>query len=243
MKKASIFAIPLFAFIFSVAILNFLPVSRSSAMLIALLGFPAAILTSYFLWGKRDIKSGLAGWALATALCSFSLLALYLLRSGTFFAPDISLVHFAGVVALALSAGILEEFFFRGLLLGLLMKYFSRLPVFILLALQALLFSAWHLDKTPLFYVQAFAAGLFFGWTVLKTKSLWFAIGFHFGWDLMMVFLFGYHSRNFGHLKSVIIFAPQYAYAEHLIFVLALGIAAFLFTKMTRQMPRAQHAG
>jgi membrane protease YdiL (CAAX protease family) len=119
MKKASVFALPLFALVFSVVVLNFLPIDRSSAMLIALLIFPTSILASYFLWGKRDIRSGAAGVVLAAVLCSVSLLVLYLIRSGTFFTPTISFAHLAGVLALALSAGILEEFIFRGLLLGL----------------------------------------------------------------------------------------------------------------------------
>ncbi|MRW84479.1 CPBP family intramembrane metalloprotease [Pseudoduganella sp. FT26W] len=104
----------------------------------------------------------------------------------------------------------------------------------LVLAIQAAAFSASHFHKSPLFYVQAFVAGMFFGWTVLKSRYLWFAIGFHFGWDLMIVFATGYHSMNFGHVRGMVVFEPDYAQVENVIFSLAVGVAALLYSRASR---------
>jgi hypothetical protein len=61
---------------------------------------------------------------------------------------------------------------------------------------------------------------------VLKTRSLWLVVGFHFGWDLVIIFSTGYHSLNFGHVKGILVFESNDAGVENVIFSLAAGVAA-----------------
>jgi membrane protease YdiL (CAAX protease family) len=234
MKKAVLVALPVVAFVLSIFLLRLAHVGHDASLLVTSLSFPIAALVSYAVLGRRDITSALSGLVQAMLLALLSLLVIYLIRSGQLFAPDVSLYHLVPIGALALSTALLEEFIFRGILLGLLMKLGRRLPVVVLLAIQAAAFSASHFHKSPLFYVQAFVAGMFFGWTVLKSRSLWFAIGFHFGWDLMIVFATGYHSMNFGHVRGMVVFEPDYAQVENVIFSLAVGVAALLYSRASR---------
>lgn len=111
----------------------------------------------------------------------------------------------------ALAVGFLEEFFFRGCLLGLALQTTTKLKALIYISV---LFSAVHFLKppehlqmpdpvtwtsgfwlvgqifgqfgNPIFFLAEFitlvAVGWILGYTALRTRSLWLAIGLHAGW-------------------------------------------------------------
>ena len=166
-----------------------------------------------------------------------SLLVLFVIRNGEVFISDFSFYQTTTILALTLAVAVFEEFIFRGLLLGLLTRYFPKLPFSLPLILQALAFAASHFDKEPLFYLQTLVAGCFLGWTALKTKSLWFPIGFHFGWDLIILLATGYHSKNFGHLKGMLIFDAHYAYLQDAVFMVACAASAYVVVKFRAALP------
>ncbi|MDA1128876.1 MAG: CPBP family glutamic-type intramembrane protease [Chloroflexi bacterium] len=78
--------------------------------------------------------------------------------------------------ALAFITPLTEEIFFRGFILGGLLK---RLGPWRAIAASALIFSAFHFSLGVL--VPIFITGFLFGWLYWKTGSLWAAIGAHAG--------------------------------------------------------------
>jgi len=118
-------------------------------------------------------------------------------------------ILFASLVS-AVAVGLLEEFFFRGCLLGLAMQTFKPMTS---LAIVSVFFSAVHFLKlpddiapaqvdwttgfwllgqiiaqfgNPVFIIAEFTTLFMVGWilgyTRLRTNSLWLAIGLHAGW-------------------------------------------------------------
>src|SRR4051812_40975330 len=151
-----------------------LGLSRPSCALILSLGFPLAILFSYILFGKRDIKLAFFGALLSSSLMTCSMAVIYLIRSGDFFIADISVHSLSSIAAVALLAAVGEEFVFRGAILGLLLRYGNKFPLLLLLVIQSLLFTASHpvQNKSLMFFVVTFFSGIFLGWAACKTKSL-----------------------------------------------------------------------
>ena len=233
MKKIIYTACTALIFIGFVIFLRASEYPKSIIALTLTLGLPLVLLVPYIIFGKRNAEAAIAGFFLSVSLAVLSILVIYGIRGGTFFTPEFSLYYVLSVVALALLAAVVEEFVFRGLILTLLLKYCRRFPLWVLLAFQAALFSAYHPQTKNFltFIILTFAAGLFLGWTTYKTKSLWFALGFHFGWDLIIVFLTGYPSRNLGHLKSSVIFDRSTGDVNNVVFLLAVALAALLCRK------------
>ncbi len=150
------------------------------------------------------------------ALGAVSLLALgwILVQTGVFRSYDeadpVAEILFTAAVS-AFAVGFLEEFFFRGCLLGLALLTARRLAA---LAFVSVLFSAVHFLKPPqgldlpdpvtwssgfwlvgqIFaqfgnpafilaeFITLLAVGWILGYARLKTKSLWLPIGLHAGW-------------------------------------------------------------
>lgn len=74
---------------------------------------------------------------------------------------------------IVISAPIVEEFVFRGVILGLLKRYGDRFAIFI----SAILFGLIHANIEQ--FIYAFLIGLYFGFVLVKTKSLWTTILLH----------------------------------------------------------------
>jgi membrane protease YdiL (CAAX protease family) len=75
----------------------------------------------------------------------------------------------------------IEEFFFRGVLLGWLK---DRIPVIPAVVFTALAFAAYHQNWDYL--LSLFAFGLILGWVFLRTKSLWPVILAHGAYNLVI---------------------------------------------------------
>jgi len=84
-----------------------------------------------------------------------------------------------------LNIATLEELLARGYVLQTLLEGLGPVPAVLLSALG---FAAFHLDNpqlTAIGLLNLSLAGVFLGSLVLKTRSLWMAIGFHFTWNLV----------------------------------------------------------
>lgn len=86
-----------------------------------------------------------------------------------------------GMVALG------EEAIFRGVLLQMLAAWFRRaLPA---LVLAAIVFSAVHGDPDPVAFGMRVIMGLTWGWATLRLGGVEFAVGLHFGNNLLLILL------------------------------------------------------
>lgn len=77
------------------------------------------------------------------------------------------------VVALSFAPAILEEFAFRGVVLGLVRKTGEGFAIFV----SAVMFSLMHLNIAQIPF--AFFAGLIIGFVYLKSHSIWTAVAVH----------------------------------------------------------------
>lgn len=88
------------------------------------------------------------------------------------------------VACLVAAVPVMEELFFRGLLLfGLRARYGDKAAILV----SACLFGVSHLDAVAAIY--AAAAGLVLGWLALRTRSIWPGIALHAAVNAMPVLL------------------------------------------------------
>ena len=155
----------------------------------------------------RDLFVGLIA-----GIPSALLLVVVTLESGAFdlhFTWSLSIIY--KITMTALVVAIMEEFLFRGVILGFLRQFLAR---WIAIAVSALLFAALHflnlpssgkenipphwwsglsalaslgegLPAGPLLgwaFGTLFVAGLLLAWLTTRTGSLWASIGLHFSW-------------------------------------------------------------
>lgn len=198
------------AFGASIAQLPFTLLARQSARLNALLHLTylpglvaaaAALATYYWFvrWTERRRPAELAkpvapfGIGAGLTACMFALTVGILALLGS--------VHFIRValptalvtaLAASLSAAIVEELLFRGIIFRLIER---SLGTWIALAISAVLFGAIHFlnPNSGLFPAIAIAveAGIFLAAAYVATRNLWFAIGAHFGWNFTESGIFG----------------------------------------------------
>jgi len=129
-------------------------------------------------------------------ICAITILMLLLRGLGVFYFGGLALhgiriLKFAAFWAvLFLVVGLLEEFVARGYSLFTLARGMGFWPAALLLSAA---FGAIHLSNPGEAWVGALAAafiGLFFCLTLLRTGTLWFAVGMHASWDWGESFLY-----------------------------------------------------
>jgi membrane protease YdiL (CAAX protease family) len=128
---------------------------------------------------------GLVDGAMAT------LLGRALVDNPRVFAEGYEATWYTTILSLLVSTAFvpfIEEFFFRGVLLGWLK---DRIPVIPAVVFTALAFAAYHQNWDYL--VSLFAFGLILGWVFLRTKSIWPAVLAHGAYNLV-IDLYGYLS-------------------------------------------------
>ncbi|MEM7383696.1 MAG: CPBP family intramembrane glutamic endopeptidase [Verrucomicrobiota bacterium] len=186
----------------------------------------AALIGLYPLarWMRREGKQGFGLQPNPLAKQDFSIGFLYaagllLVMGGTYLLGDLYYVReeikwgrFPGIIISALVVGLLEEYFFRGAILGLLMRtlktwkavlfvtlfyavvHFLKAPRHVEITPEALRWDSgfhmvgliFHQFTLPLKVIAEFttlcAVGGVLAWARLRTGSLWLPIGLHAGW-------------------------------------------------------------
>jgi membrane protease YdiL (CAAX protease family) len=117
-------------------------------------------------------------------------------------------------LAANLCVGIAEEAFYRGYFLQALWRTIGFWPASLAVAL---VFAADHYFRKPgenLFDVITLVSfSMFVSYTVLKTGSLWFAVGFHAAFDYMQLFVIGSPNGDLipaGRLLDVVFLGPPW---------------------------------
>lgn len=163
----------------------------------------------------RPFKAGLKQWAIGFILAAGLLLALgfVFLKTGAYqLRPDARWGKVGEPMTAALGAGIVEEFFFRGLLLGLLLRTMTETKALLSLTFAFALVhflkppEGWQISDAAVtwssgflvlrqiaagfgdvqFLLAEFATLFAVGWVLAKmrmqTGALWAGIGLHGGW-------------------------------------------------------------
>ena len=152
-------------------------------------------LAAYGLNGPRKFLRLLGG--LAGGVAALGLVVLMLVvtdHGGT--SPGLlgltgDLRYGAEWLLVSLVIGLTEEFLFRGYLLTALARGIGFWPAAFL---TSVLFGALHghnAGETPIGLFQVAGAGLLLCLGIWFTRSLWWSIGFHGGWDYAENFIFG----------------------------------------------------
>jgi len=115
----------------------------------------------------------------------------------------------AAWAAVSLLVGFTEEFAFRGYVLRTLTQGVGFWPAaFCTSAVFGAMHGANH-GETLIGLGQDGAAGLLFCLGLRLTKSLWWSIGFHGGWDYAENFIFGTHDSGSSCYGTLLNFAPR----------------------------------
>lgn len=151
---------------------------------------------AYGLPAKGAFGKGFA-WGVVWGLAALSLLLLSLRGVHAFYFGSAGLhgtraIKFAAFWAvLFLLVGFFEEFLFRGYTLFTLGRGISFWPAAVVLSLA---FGGVHIQNPGEDWRGALSAaliGLFFCFTLIRTGSLWFAVGMHASWDWAETFFYG----------------------------------------------------
>ncbi len=176
-----------------------------------------------FLENVRFSAYGLSGAGRAVRLVSglgvgmaaLGLLALVLLATGHGVAVSgglgwIAVIRYgAAWLAVSLLTGLAEELAFRGYLLTTLGRGIGFLPA---AGLTSLLFCVLHglnTGESAIGLVDLLGAGLVLCLGIWLTRSLWWAIGFHGGWDYAENYVFGTHDSGASCLGTLLDFTPR----------------------------------
>ncbi|HUF39885.1 MAG TPA: type II CAAX endopeptidase family protein [Anaerolineales bacterium] len=145
----------------------------------------------------RDLLAGVGIGTLMIALIYlFLLVPGWLVFEGFAWETDPFSVWALALLNLTLAfilVGISEEVMVRGYILQ---NIEDGLNLLWAIVISSSLFALLHLGNPggaafgPIFGI--FLAGLFFAYAYLRTRSLWLAIGLHFGWNLAMNAVFGF---------------------------------------------------
>lgn len=137
------------------------------------------------------VKYSATGFATGLVLQSLFILVIYII--GTYTIEKINPVNYLlPSFTTALTAGFVTELIFRGILFRIIEEKFGSV---LAMTFMTLLFVVFHLNvegATPISVLStAMASGLLLSSVYILTRSLWFPIFLHFGWDFAEPGVFG----------------------------------------------------
>ena len=185
-------------------LLGFTHVSDEIKTLITSVIATIAVLTTYIkLYSKYEnrsiaelstkhlVKNIIIGIALGALLQCLTIYVIYINHSFSVIATN-SFLYILPGLGISLSAAILEEILFRGIIFRITEE---KLGSYIALAISASIFGAAHLANPNSTLLAALGiavqAGLLLGAAYIYTRNLWFPIALHFAWDFTQSGIFG----------------------------------------------------
>jgi membrane protease YdiL (CAAX protease family) len=169
--------------------------------------------TAYGLAGKRKMArlgGGLAsGGGLLGLLAVVLLLAGYGVAGGGRFGLLGDLRYGAEWLAVSLLIGVTEEMMFRGYLLATLARGIGFWPAALLTSAAFGLMHGHNAGENFIGLFQVAGAGMLLCLGIRFTGSLWWAIGFHAGWDYAENFIFGTPDSGVRCFGTLMQFAPR----------------------------------
>ncbi|PHV29157.1 hypothetical protein CSQ93_03455 [Janthinobacterium sp. BJB426] len=187
---------------------------------------------SIILFARQTAKSFFSGTLTAFLLKIVIFIFCALIGGFKFIGFDMNVYSAFSVILYSLTAALFEEIIFRGILMSALLILSKKfVPCYFAVIVQALFFSGLHLQSSfqinP-FILSTFIFSLWMGLVAIRTKNLWWPIGFHFTWNLNHLLLMGNRSEFMP--KFGPIFEFQYRQSVFgLFFISAALIFYFIF--------------
>jgi uncharacterized protein len=142
----------------------------------------------------RKLMFGIAVGFIAMLL-SVGIIAVFGGYRIAYFNPPIAMAHMG---AIAISSGVWEEIFARGIIFRLCEKWLGSITALII---SSFIFGAGHLANPNAGWFPAMAiaveAGLLLGAIYMFTRTLWASIGLHMGWNFMQGGILGVNVSGF----------------------------------------------
>ena len=181
----------------------------SSAILLWLLWYQAKHKQTRAVVARIAGVQTLFGFATALVLASCGMVLEALWQKQDFLFHNLSPLLFWTACVISLAAATIEELIFRGLLLGLLLRWqpdFKSWPVLAVIT-QAALFAWLHVvenSSTPLLdSLSIWTGAMILGATVVYSGRLWLAIGLHTGWNVVQYIAYGVQKPNLDYLPGL----------------------------------------
>jgi membrane protease YdiL (CAAX protease family) len=174
---------------------------------------------SYFLplrrmFGSRIVEGFIVGAVMAGAVAAGMILLGGMQVKGFALSGNALLTAALAWLGANVLVGIAEEFFFRSYFLSALWRSIGFWPAAIVIAL---LFAAAHYFFKPgenvWDVITLVSLSLWLCYTVLRTGTLWFAVGFHIAYDFMQLFVIGTKNGTLvpqGHLLDATFNGPAW---------------------------------
>jgi membrane protease YdiL (CAAX protease family) len=178
-----------------------------SLIVVAAVGITLSIIFRLYIDRKPIVSLGLDRHLHRNDAWTGLLLSIVLLGLGSL------ILHFAGIlnwidarfsgpdffmaIMLMLVVSLSEEMVFRGYLLNNLLDSFHK---WVALLVSALLFTVAHSfnpNLNAVALINLFLGGLMLGINFIYTRTLWFAIGLHFGWNFIQGYVLGFAVSGF----------------------------------------------
>ncbi len=174
-------------------------------------------ITSVLILDKEQAAYLLKGLAIGLAVMAATILTIVAVGAAQLYpSPGSAVLHAAygaaWLVAETLGAAG-EELLFRGLILILAARLFGMRPAILISALAFALAHGANPGASPIWMIRLAAAGLLLGYSVVRSGSLWWATGYHAGWNLASAPLFGAAGSGYidqGHLFTFLPTGPSW---------------------------------
>jgi membrane protease YdiL (CAAX protease family) len=118
-----------------------------------------------------------------------------------------TLLRFAAVTVLLLLGALMEELSFRGYPFQKLTEAFGAFWAVVILSALFGAVHLWNPDAQGVLswaFLNTIVVGLLFALARIRTGSLWFSFGLHFGWNLFQGAIFGLPVSGLNSLSSVV---------------------------------------
>lgn len=171
-------------------------------VLVAAFGIALSIIFRRYIDRKPIVSLGLdrhlnrndawAGLLLSMVLLGIGSLILYFTGTIRWVDSNFSSADFFLGIMLMILVAVGEEFVFRGYLLNNLMDSLDKWTALIASSMLFTIAHSLNPGLTPLALINLFLGGMLLGINFVYTKTLWFSVGLHFGWNFIQGNLLGY---------------------------------------------------
>ncbi len=142
--------------------------------------------------GYKNLIKGLLIGCISITIVFITLLYSKNLKSGNLLVNDVDSINNLKNIIIFICIGFSEEVLFRGLILSNLKQmYKNSVAIGVASGIFALM-HGFNSGICVLGYINLFIAGVLFSYMVIKSKNLWFPIGYHITWNYFEGAIFGF---------------------------------------------------
>ena len=163
--------------------------------------------------GKGALRYALLGFATGLAVMLVAMVTMWSLKSATVTSSGQTLAsalkNGATWIVLDLVGALGEEIYGRAVILVLAERFLGWRAAIVI---SGLVFSGIHLSNpgsTPLWLLRVFLQGAVLAYATFRTRSIWWSVGYHTGWNWIIAPLFGAAGSGYVDEGHILTFTPK----------------------------------